>query len=261
MKISIITVCYNAAEYIAQTIESVLGQSWPELEYIIVDGGSTDGTLDVVRRYAEDSRLRWVSGPDRGIADAMNKGVALAIGDIVAHLNADDYYAHPEVVALTARCFLANPQVLWVTGGFDFVAADRTFIRSIRVRRYSLRRLIRGNIILHPSTFIRREAVLRVGGFDPDLAYCMDYDLFLKLAELAPPLLLDEQLSCFRVHGASRTVTQSDMSYAEEFRVRCRFLRERGRGTIMYALDHQVKKILNRWLYRGLAAANRCSSV
>jgi glycosyltransferase involved in cell wall biosynthesis len=257
VKVSVITVCYNAQAHIAQTIESVLGQDHQDLEYIVVDGNSTDGTVDIIRKYAGDPRLQWRSEPDAGIADAMNKGVALASGEVVAHLNADDYYAHPRVISRVAEYFRRNPATLWLTGGFDFVSADGVFLRSIRVRRYSSRRLVRGNIILHPATFIRYDAFSKAGGFDASLHYCMDYDLFLRLDELAPPCLLDEQLSCFRVHSSSRTIMESEQSYAEEFQVRSRFLRQRGRSVLLYRLAYQLKKHLNRRYYRKLFSAMR----
>lgn len=254
MKVSIITVCLNAAPFINQAIASVLGQDYPELEYIIVDGGSSDGTVDILRNHAKDRRLRWYSGPDRGIADAMNKGAALATGEILAYLNADDYYPHAGIVSLVVSRFNASPDMVWLTGGADFVAVDGTLLRRVKVRRYSFRRLVRGNIILHPSTFIRRDAFDKVGGFDSSLRYCMDYDLFLRLGELAPPCLLNHQLSCFRVHAGSRTLVESKRSYAEEFEVRLRFLRERGRATLFYKLDYQLKKHLNSLFYRRLAS-------
>lgn len=255
LRVSVITVCYNAADYIAQTMASVLAQDYPDLEYIVVDGGSHDGTVAIIEKFANDPRMRWCSEPDAGIADAMNKGVALASGAIIAHLNADDYYTHSQVISRVAGCFRNHPEILWLTGGFDFVSADGIRLRSIRVRRYSFRRLVRGNIILHPSTFIRYDAFQRAGGFDASLRYCMDYDLFLRLGVLAPPYLLDEQLSCFRVHSASRTITQSEQSYAEEFLVRSRFLDARKENVLPYRLAYLVKKHLNRLFYRKLFRA------
>lgn len=249
MRVSIITVSYNARPHIAQTIESVLAQDYQDIEYIVVDGASTDGTLEIIKRYADDPRVKWISEPDEGIADAMNKGAALATGEIIAHLNADDYYPNSQTISLVATAFFNHPDILWLTGGFDFVAEDGHFLQSFKVRRYSFRRLVRGNILQHPSTFIRLDAFRTAGGFDPSLRYCMDYDLFLRLGALAPPFLLNEQLSCFRVHGASRTITESDDSYAEEFLVRCRYLKERGRSVMFYRFQYHVKKILNRRLY------------
>lgn len=254
MKVSIITVCYNAAAYIARTIESVLGQDHPDLEYIVIDGGSKDGTVDIIKRYADDPRLQWCSEPDQGVADAMNKGAALAMGEILAHLNADDYYQHGQVVSRVVGCFQENPGIGWLTGGFDFVTEDGIPLRSIKVRRYSFRRLVRGNIILHPATFIRNDAFRKAGGFDVTLRYCMDYDLFLRLGEMGPPFLLNEQLSCFRVHAASRTIAESECSYAEEFLVRRRFLEAHGQSIWVYWFDYQVKRHLNRFFYRRLTS-------
>lgn len=257
MKVSIITVCYNAEEYIAQTIESVLGQDYSDLEHIIVDGNSRDGTVNIIKEYEKDPRLIWISEPDEGIADAMNKGCAIASGEIIAHLNADDYYSHAKVISRVIDCFKHSPEILWLTGGFDFVDSVGQLLKTIRVRRYSFRRLVRGNIILHPSTFIRKAAFDEVGGFDPSLKYCMDYDLFMRLGEIASPYLLDEQLSCFRSHTGSRTIAESEKSYAEEFKVRKKYIRRVGRATWFYFLDYQVKRQLNKFFYRRLQLSNR----
>lgn len=258
MKFSIITVCLNSFTFIGQTIESVLSQTYSDIEYIIIDGGSDDGTVETIRQYAEmDRRITWRSESDHGIADAMNKGVALATGDVVAHLNSDDYYANSQVLSRVAEFFSNNQAVLWLTGGFTFVSKKGTFIRDIRVRRYSFSRLIRANILLHPATFIRRNLFNAVGGFDVSLRYCMDYDLFLRLGRVSPPLVLDEQLTCFRVHPASRSVSQADQAYAEEFRVRMNYLRGVGRNSFYYYVDYQIKRQLNRLFYRRLLSVNR----
>ncbi len=258
MKISVITVCFNSRDFIDQTIESVLSQNYPDFEYIIVDGGSTDGTVDLIRHYAEkDARINWCSEPDQGIADAMNKGASIAVGDVIAHLNSDDYYASDQVLSRVADCFKLAPSTGWLTAGFNFISATGTFIREVRVRRYSFRRLLRGNIILHPSTFVRNELFSTVCGFDPSLQYCMDYDLFLRLGSHSPPFILDEQLTCFRIHSGSRSVNQSEKTYAEEFKVRMTFLRKLGRSTWYYALDYQVKRRWNKMFYRGLLEFDR----
>jgi len=258
MKISIVTVCLNSRRFIDETIESVLSQDYPDFEHVIIDGGSTDGTVELIRSYAErDARIIWSSESDRGISDAMNKGVSLATGDVVAHLNSDDYFANPAVLSRVAACFKAVPKCDWLTAGLTFVDEDGGFLRDVKVRRYSFRRLLRGNIILHPSTFIRRAFFHEVGGFDLSLKYCMDYDLFLRLGGLAPPYLLDDQLACFRVHNDSRSVVRSTEAYAEEFQVRMNCLGATGRSTWFYLLDHQVKKRLNRLYYKRLLAHDR----
>ena len=257
-RISVITVTLNAERFLPQCLASVAAQGDGLFEHIVIDGGSTDSTIDIIKAHAgSNPRLRWISEPDRGIADAMNKGVALATGEIVTHLNADDYYGTTDVLHTVQDCFTRNPANRWMTAGITFVTGEGAFIRDIRVRRYSFRRLVRGNILLHPSTFISRELFNAVGGFNESLSYCMDYDLFLRLGSVSPPLVVDRQLSCFRVHPGSRSITHSQQAYAEEFRVRTEFLRSRGRSNFYYYWDYQIKKHLNKLFYGRLLRADR----
>lgn len=258
LRISVITVTLNSAQFLAECLASVAAQGDSLHEHIIVDGGSTDATLEIVKRHAAtDARVRWISEPDRGISDAMNKGVALATGEIVTHLNSDDYYPHPQVLSTVLDCFSHNLKEAWLTGGFTFVSDQGAFIRDIRVRRYTFRRLVRGNILLHPSTFIKRDLFNVVGGFNMSLQFCMDYDLFLRLGSVCPPLVLDEQLSCFRIHEGSSSVSHSEKAYAEEFRVRMDYLHSKGRSTAYYRLDYQIKRRLNKLLYKRLLSSNK----
>jgi len=257
LRISVITVTLNSERYLAECLASVAAQGDSHHEHIIVDGGSSDATLEIVKRHAAaDSRIRWISEPDRGISDAMNKGVALATGDVITHLNSDDYYPHPQVLSMVLDCFSRNSASSWLTGGFTFVSEEGAFIRDIRVRRYSFRRLIRGNILLHPSTFIKRDLFNKVGGFDLSLSFCMDYELFLRLGSVTPPLVVDKQLSCFRAHAGSRSVSHAEQAYAEEFRVRMEYLQSKGRSTAYYRFDYQIKRRLNKLLYKRLLSAN-----
>lgn len=257
LRISVITVTLNSERFLEECISTVAAQGNSLHEHIIVDGGSTDATLEIVRKHAAaDSRIRWISEPDRGISDAMNKGVALATGDVITHLNSDDYYPDPHVLETVQECLYRNPSYSWLTGGFTFVSEEGAFIRDIRVRRYSFRRLVRGNILLHPSTFIKKDLFVEAGGFDLSLSFCMDYDLFLRLGSLAPPFLVDKQLSCFRAHARSRSVSHSEQAYAEEFRVRMDYLRSKGRSTACYLIDYQIKRHLNKLLYKRLLSAN-----
>lgn len=258
LRISVITVTLNSGRFLAECLSSVAAQGNSLHEHIIVDGGSTDSTLEIVKKHAAaDYRIRWISEPDRGISDAMNKGVALATGDVITHLNSDDFYPHLRVLATVQDCFTRKPAASWLTGGFTFVSEEGAFLRDIRARKYSFRRLVRGNILLHPSTFIKRDLFLAVGGFDVSLSFCMDYDLFLRLGSVAAPLVVDEQLSCFRAHPGSRSVSHSEQAYEEEFRVRMNYLRGKGRSTAYYYLDYQIKRHLNKLLYRRLLSANR----
>lgn len=256
MKISVITICFNSARYLERTLASVLSQSHPDLEYVIVDGGSTDGTVEIVKAHAAaDSRIRWISEPDGGISDAMNKGVALASGEVIAHLHSDEYYLDREVIAEVAALFSRAPQAVWATGGFHFVDEEGRFLKEIKVRRYSYRRLIHSNIILHSATFIRRAAFNAAGGFDLSLDYCMDYHLWLRLGALGDPLPIRRALSCFGVHGGSRSLAQAEAAYEEEFRVRLDFLARRSLWRLPYRIEHAVKKRLNRLFIRRLFSA------
>lgn len=257
MRVSVVTVTLNAERFLPQCLASVAAQGESLYEHIIVDGGSTDATLDIIKRYAgADSRVRWISEPDNGISDAMNKGVALATGDIITHLNSDDYYPQPEILSTVVICFLCNPSVTWLTGGLTFVSENGSYIRDIKVRRYSFRRLVRGNILLHPSTFIKRDLFNAVGGFKVSLSYSMDYDLFLRLGNISSPMAVDKQLSCFRIHASSRSCAQSEQAYAEEFQVRMNYLSSKGCSTAYYRLEYQVKRHLNRMIYRNLLLQN-----
>lgn len=258
LRISVITVTLNSEQFLAECLASVAAQGDNLYEHIIVDGGSTDATLEIVKRHAAiDSRVRWISEPDNGISDAMNKGAALATGEVITHLNSDDYYPHSQVLSTVLDEFSLNTNGEWLTAGFTFVSGEGKFIRDIRVRRYSFSRLVRGNILLHPSTFIKRDLFNKVGGFDLSLSFCMDYDLFLRLGSVTPPLVVDRQLSCFRAHAGSRSVSHSEQAYAEEFRVRMDYLRSKRRSTVYYRLDYQIKRYLNRLFYRTLLSANR----
>lgn len=258
LRISVITVTLNSARFLAECLASVASQGAYLHEHIIVDGGSTDATLEIIKRHAgSDPRVRWISEPDRGISDAMNKGVALATGDVITHLNSDDYYPHTHVLSTVLDCLYQNPKFDWLTAGFTFVSEEGAFIRDIRVRRYSFRRLVRGNILLHPSTFIKRELFNAVGGFDLSVSFCMDYELFLRLGSVTPPLMVDKQLSCFRAHPGSRSISHAEQAYAEEFQVRMDYLHSKGQLTAFYRLDYQIKRHINRLFYRKLLSANR----
>ncbi|TSK08984.1 MAG: glycosyltransferase [Geobacter sp.] len=256
MKISVITICYNSARHIEKTITSVLGQSYRDLEYVIVDGGSRDGTVEIVAAHAaRDPRIRWVSEPDGGISDAMNKGARLATGEVIAHLHSDEYYLDGEVISEVATLFRDHPERVWLTGGFHFVDECGRFLREIKARRYFYRRLIHSNIILHPATFTRRSAFFAAGGFDLSLQYCMDYHLWLRLGALGDPLVVKRALACFCVHGGSRSTMEAAAAFAEEFQVRRRFLKGRGAWLLPYLIEYHLRKQLNRLFIKRLIAS------
>ena len=202
MTFSVITVTYNSGKHLEETMSSVLGQEFDDLEYILVDGGSTDTTLDIIRRHAvRDDRVRWVSEPDEGIADAFNKGITMAHGDIVGILNSDDTYA-PGALAAVAAAFAAHPSC-------DVVHGD-----MLRFQGHTpLFRLKPGPVdghiwhdmpLNHPATFVRHQVYDRLGLFDKQLRVAMDYELVLRLFRAGCRFhYLERVLASMRYGGAS----------------------------------------------------------
>lgn len=247
MKISVITVVKNGAAYIKDTLDSVLSQSWQDIEHIVIDGGSTDETLSIVTTATRHSPYLHVeSAPDKGISDAMNKGLAFATGDVVCWLHADDFFAGTHVLEAVVQKFDENPEADWLTGGMLQVDAAGQTIRAFSVRSWSRRRLLRGNTLFHPATFIRRRVLEILGGFDSSLRYAMDYDLWLRLAERSDPVLINASLACFRVHSGSLSVSQVDAAFREEYAVRCRYLQGRPVQQMLHLLYYIIKFLPNR---------------
>lgn len=178
LKISVITVCYNAAGTIERCIQSVLAQQYAGLEYIIIDGGSTDGTLDIIGRYARHIH-RLVTGPDNGIYHAMNKGLALAGGKVIGTLNADDYFAGNDVLAKIEQAFTTtNCDMLY--GDLDFVDAQGKVTRKWRSGEYKPGSFNYGWMPPHPTFYVRRELFTQSGNYNPDYGSAADYELMLR---------------------------------------------------------------------------------
>lgn len=225
MKISVITLCLNGAEHLAEALQSVADQNYTDLEHLVIDGESTDGSIKIIRAFADHHpSLRWWSESDNGISDAMNRGIECATGDLIAFLHADDCYVGPTVLSEVAQSLMLHPEALWLTAGIQEIDAEGQLLRVLPVRRYSERRLLRNNILFHPATFVRRETLEAIGGFDTKLGYSMDYDMWLRLAKVAPPLVLNRLVTNFRVHPGSRSSSQRLMALDEEYQVRKRFL-------------------------------------
>ena len=205
MKISIITVCFNSAETIADAVESVLSQRRVDLEYIVVDGASTDGTLDVLRSYGSKiSRL--ISEPDGGIYDAMNKGISLVAGDVVGVLNSDDYYADEGVLARVETAF-DHLHVDCVYGDLHYVANDdpTRVVRDWKSGPYEEGKFRTGWHPPHPAFFVRRSLYEKLGLFDLNLRIAADYEFMLRVLEKhsAKVAYLPEVLVKMRTGGES----------------------------------------------------------
>lgn len=174
IKFSIITVAYNAVETIRDTIESVIGQTYKDIEYIIVDGGSTDGTLDIIDEYRSNIQV-LISEKDEGIYDAMNKGLAETTGDIVAFLNADDYYDSNSILSNVSRSY---PFDILATSTVIEYGSDRV---KFSVKKMSTSKLNLRLPFMHPSVFLSKNVLSGVGGFCTDYRLAADCDLFLRI--------------------------------------------------------------------------------
>lgn len=181
MKLSIITATYNSAATVADTLECIQKQDHPDIEHIIIDGGSTDDTINIIKKYSHISR--FVSEKDNGIYDAMNKGIAIAGGDIIGILNSDDVYASPDILSLVAQTFEEHPQAMALYADLQFVQRDdmSKVVRSWKAGRYTKSSFYYGWMPPHPTFFVRREVYDTVGAFNINLGSAADYELMLRI--------------------------------------------------------------------------------
>ena len=226
-KISIVTVSYNAVKTIEQTINSVVNQSYPNIEYIIVDGGSTDGTVDIIKKY-ENKIAHWVSEPDAGIYDAMNKGISLSHGDVIGIINSDDWYS-PDTVE-RAMEVLHDSAVDGVCGSIRYFSLLGEKLNILDVHSNpSLSEMHRRMSIAHPSVFLRKSAYQKYGGFSLDYPIAGDYELLLRMITLGAKIIYSPNIYVnFRLGGASgkhslqsvRDVRKARYVHGVPFRVR-----------------------------------------
>lgn len=247
MKISVITVCYNAAATIGDTIASVASQTYPEIEHIIIDGASTDRSLAVIAERS-DHRTVVVSEPDRGLYDAMNKGIARATGDVIGILNADDFYSNPNVLAQVASSFDRHPGVDAVLGNIAFLrgpAENRRIGRRYRSERFSADRVAWGWMPAHPGMFVTRSVYDRVGTYRLDYKIGADFD-FVARAFVKHQITychLSEILVLMRPGGLSTKGIKSKWTINKECLQSCR---ENGiRSNMLMIMSKYPAKLLD----------------
>ena len=218
MKISIITVCYNAQNFIESAITSVLSQTYPNIEYIIVDGNSTDATMSIVNRYTNQIS-KIISEPDKGIYDAMNKGIACATGDIVGILNADDFYPNNQVIERVVAQFSQHQNTDFVLGSIAFVADQNAPIeRVVSSVGFVPHQLKWGWMPPHPAAFVRKDVYDRFGVYKTDYRIAADYEFFIRtlLKQRLNYLTLPDNLVYMRTGGASTSGWESQHIITQE---------------------------------------------
>lgn len=220
--VSIVTPSFNQADFLEATIQSVLGQSYRHIEYIIIDGGSTDGSVDIIQNYA-GKLAYWESVKDKGQTDAINKGFAKAKGDILAWINSDDTY-NPNAVADAVNFLVANPEVAMVYADCNFINEQGQVIGKFASRQTDYEKLRRGYVHIPQQTmFFRAKYWQELGPLDPSFYFAMDYDLWMRIAKYAPiKYLPGKTWANFRIHTSSKTNVNDERGWKEMLRVHYR---------------------------------------
>lgn len=257
MKISVITPSYNQGHFIERTIHSILDQRFDgELEYLVIDGGSSDNTLEILRKY--EDRLRWVSEKDDGLADAVNKGLRLSTGEIIGWLNSDDLYL-PGTLQKVHDYFSTQPECMWLYGKCRIIDPDDkeiyrsvTAYKNLLLHKFSYGRLLTENYISQPAVFFKKKLWEEFGPLRKDLRFAMDYDLWLRFGVKYPAAVLPAYLSGFRRHPGSMSENYTRKQFEEQYSVAL----SHGASWIQRRI-HQfnIKKII--WGYKVLSWLTR----
>jgi len=246
--VSIITPSFNQARYLEATIQSVLGQDYARVEYIIIDGGSSDGSVDVIEKYK--GRLAWwVSEQDQGQTDAINKGFNRANGEILAWLNSDDTY-NAGAISAAVKYLTENPAVAMVYSDCDFINEQGDVIGKFNSAQTDIRRLREGYVhIPQQSMFFRAKYWRELGPLDPSFFFAMDYDLWTRIAARAPlKYLAGQTWANFRLHTSGKTTSADDRCWPEMLRVH---YREGGSFFSVIVAKYYLRKIIGPlWKWR-----------
>lgn len=248
-KISIITPSYNQGHFIKETIDSVLKQNYPDLEYIVMDGGSTDTTVSVLKSYG--NKVSWVSKKDKGQTDAINQGIKKSSGEIVAYLNSDDVML-PNTLHTVAEYFIHNKSAMWLTGDYFIIDANGNKIQSFVANYKKILRtfpnkhiLSVANFIIQPSTFWRRSLMDNIGFFREDLHYVMDFEYWMRVIQKYPIHILPNHFSLFRIHGDSKGGALFEKQFIEEHTVVSEYVKNP-----FIKLLHKIHATLIVWIYK-----------
>lgn len=252
--VSVVTPSFNQAKYLERTIQSVLSQDYPNLEYIIIDGGSSDGSVDVIKKH-ERQLAWWISEKDRGQTEAINKGFARAKGEIIAWLNSDDTY-EPGAVREAVEQFTLHPEISAVYSQTNYINENDKIIGRFPAAQTDYKKLRRGYVhVPQQACFFRADLWKKIGPLDATFYFAMDYDLWVRLAAEAPMLFIPEKTwANFRLHSDAKTISADDRCWPEMLRVH---YREGGSKLAPIVLKYYLRKLAApfiRWKRRRMFA-------
>lgn len=262
-KISIVTPSYNQAQFFEKTILSVLNQNYPNLEYIIIDGGSTDGSVEIIRKY-EKYLAYWISEKDSGQTDAINKGFRIATGEIFAWINSDDTYL-PGTFSKVAKAFQQHSEADLMYGNIHFISEDDRIIGELRLTKLDITHFVfEGISLAQQAVFFTKDIYNKVGGLNLQYQFCMDFDLFIRITDIGNLWHITEYLANFRIHKDSKTSTNSDTWRIEHDEIIKRYLPQnadkthfiykknlcRLRRILYYLMQGDIKYVLRKCVNR-----------
>jgi glycosyltransferase involved in cell wall biosynthesis len=242
--VSIITPSFNQAAYLEQTIRSVLEQNYPRIEYLVVDGASTDASVEVIRKY-ESKLAWWVSEKDRGQADAINKGFARATGDVVAWLNSDDYYL-PGTISAAVKAFEENPDVVLAYGNMLSVDESGKTFNTLKYKQLTLEDLLCFQIIGQPAVFMRRSALQAAGNLDPAFHFMLDHHLWIRLAQQGKILHVDHTWAAARYHAEAKNIALAAKFGRDAFRILDAVTKDESLAPILAKINRRARASANR---------------
>jgi len=260
--VSIITPSYNQAAYLEQTILSVLNQDFSRIEYILVDGASTDGSVEIIKKYAGKFSY-WVSEKDRGQADAINKGFTRATGDIVAWLNSDDYYLQGTVSA-AVKVFEENPDAVLVYGNMLAVDEHGKTFNTLSYKQLTLEDLLCFQIIGQPAVFMRRSALNKTSGLNPDFHFLLDHLLWIHIAKQGKILHVDQTWSAARYHAEAKNRAKAAEFGREAFRILDEVAQDKTLAPVLAMVSRRARasahRVDSRYLLDGGLSAKSLSA-
>ena len=239
--VSIVTPSFNQGRFIEETILSVKNQSYPNIEHIVVDGGSTDNTVEILKMYESSYNLRWISEPDKGQADAVNKGFALSQGEIIGWLNSDDVYFDRDVIRIVVQEFQRHPEADIIYGDIVFISEDGLILKVQCVPSFSYSRLLRGCFIEQPAVFLRRNVIEKYQ-LDTGLRYAMDYEYWLRIGKEYHFHHLPRILAADRNYSGRKMIAQWDELIKESDKVRRKYGQTYG---LEYFIGRYVDKLVS----------------